>query len=97
MPQVQFPQHKILLLQQLQPHPAQILLQELQKILDQGRNPQKRSRRRRLPEKQKIVFFLLPCFRLFQKTSTAAGPAPGFLPRFFQLPSSERSLPPRKR
>ena len=46
-------QHKVLLLQQLQPHPAQALLQDLQKVLDQRRSLAQRPDRRRLQEEQK--------------------------------------------
>ncbi|CAI0407390.1 unnamed protein product [Linum tenue] len=44
-------QHQVLLLQQLQQIPAQVLLQSLQAPLDQRRDPPQRPRRRR-PEEQ---------------------------------------------
>lgn len=58
VPEMRFPQHQILLLQQLQPNAAPTFLQDLQTLLDQRRSLTQRPHRRRLPEKQesKIVF-----------------------------------------
>lgn len=49
---VQLNQHKVLLLQQLQPHTTQILLQDLQKVLDRRWVPQKRPSWRWFQEEQ---------------------------------------------
>ncbi|CAI0396016.1 unnamed protein product [Linum tenue] len=51
-------QHQILLLQQLQPLPAPLLLQGLPPLLDQRRLPPQRPRRRRLPQEPPLLKIL---------------------------------------
>uniref|UniRef100_A0A2P2J2E8 Uncharacterized protein n=1 Tax=Rhizophora mucronata TaxID=61149 RepID=A0A2P2J2E8_RHIMU len=48
MPKVRLNPHQILLLQQLQPLPAEVLLQDLQKVLDQRRHLEEHPCGRRL-------------------------------------------------
>lgn len=53
MPALRVHQHQVLLLQQLQPHPAPPLLQDLPTLLDTWRRAEERPRGRRLQEEQK--------------------------------------------
>lgn len=52
VPALRIDPHKVLLLQQLQPLAAALLLQDLPPLLDQRRHPPQHPRRWRLPEKQ---------------------------------------------
>jgi hypothetical protein len=58
VPAVRVDQHQVLLLQQLQLVAAASLLQELPPVLDQGRRPPQRPRRRRLPQGQAPLVFV---------------------------------------
>ncbi|CAL9089913.1 unnamed protein product [Musa textilis] len=75
LPPVQLHQHQVLLLQQLQPHAAPVLLQELPEVLDRGRIPQECPGGWWLKKEQEILPDLLHHHETSSSSSAAAAAA----------------------